>query len=355
MKLIFQDFKKGDVKLMTTSLDDLWYLSNIIDKDDTLTGRTIRKIKLGDDERNTKIVKKVVTLAIKVERVEFHKYSNSLRVSGKITSAPEDIPKGSYHTFDITENTSLKITKSHWLSYQIEKLKESTEEQTSKTLICAIDRESATFAILTPSGYRILSEIEGEVQKKEADNKKTKDFYAEIAKILQDYKDREDLQNIILASPAFWKEDLLKKIKKNFPALAKIIFLATCNSLGKNGVEEVLKRKEVETVLKKDRTTKETILVEELLKEISLDQNAAYGLEEVIAAGDASAIKKLLITDELIHALREQEQFDSINELMKKVDKTKGEVHIITTDHESGKKLQGLGGIGAILRYKLKY
>ena len=151
------------------------------------------------------------------------------------------------------------------------------------------------------------------------------------------------------------KLSLLKKIKKNFPALAKIIFLATCNSLGKNGVEEVLKRKEVETVLKKDRTTKETILVEELLKEISLDQNAAYGLEEVIAAGDASAIKKLLITDELIHALREQEQFDSINELMKKVDKTKGEVHIITTDHESGKKLQGLGGIGAILRYKLKY
>ena len=109
---------------MTTSLDDLWYLSNIIDKDDTLSGRTIRKIKLGEDERNTRIIKKVITLAIKVERVEFHKYSNSLRVSGKIISAPEDIPKGSYHTFDVTDNTTLKISKPNWLNYQIEKLKE---------------------------------------------------------------------------------------------------------------------------------------------------------------------------------------------------------------------------------------
>jgi len=36
---------------------------------------------------------------------------------------------------------------------------------------------------------------------------------------------------------------------------------------------------------------------------------------------------------------------------MKLVDNMKGHIHIISIDHESGKKLHGLGGIAAILRY----
>ena len=40
---------------------------------------------------------------------------------------------------------------------------------------------------------------------------------------------------------------------------------------------------------------------------------------------------------------------------MKIVDKTKGEIEIISSEHEGGKKLDGLGGIAAILRFKLSY
>ena len=39
---------------------------------------------------------------------------------------------------------------------------------------------------------------------------------------------------------------------------------------------------------------------------------------------------------------------------MKDVDRSKGKVHIISTDHEAGKKLQGIGGVGAVLRFQLK-
>jgi LysR family hydrogen peroxide-inducible transcriptional activator len=45
----------------------------------------------------------------------------------------------------------------------------------------------------------------------------------------------------------------------------------------------------------------------------------------------------------------------SIDSLMKIVDSTKGEILIINSDNEAGKKLDGLGGIAAILRYKLNY
>ena len=36
-------------------------------------------------------------------------------------------------------------------------------------------------------------------------------------------------------------------------------------------------------------------------------------------------------------------------------DKAKGEIEIISSEHEGGKKLDGLGGIAAILRFKLNY
>ena len=43
------------------------------------------------------------------------------------------------------------------------------------------------------------------------------------------------------------------------------------------------------------------------------------------------------------------------SKLAKLVDKNKGEISIVSEDHDAGKKLHGLGGIGAILRYKLNY
>jgi len=111
----------------------------------------------------------------------------------------------------------------------------------------------------------------------------------------------------------------------------------------------------VESVLKKDRTTRETQYVEELLEKIAANKEGAYGIKEVKQASDAGAIKKLLVTDEIIHKLREENKFEELDKIMKAVDQQKGDVHIISTDHEAGKKLQGLGGIGAILRYNLNY
>ena len=44
-----------------------------------------------------------------------------------------------------------------------------------------------------------------------------------------------------------------------------------------------------------------------------------------------------------------------LDELMKKTEEMKGKIYLISSDHEGGKKLDGLGGIAAILRYKLNY
>ena len=40
---------------------------------------------------------------------------------------------------------------------------------------------------------------------------------------------------------------------------------------------------------------------------------------------------------------------------MKAVENAKGIVHIINSDHEGGKKLDGLGGVAGILRYRMEF
>ena len=61
----------------------------------------------------------------------------------------------------------------------------------------------------------------------------------------------------------------------------------------------------------------------------------------------------LLVTDAIIHEYRDKGTYPELDKIMKEVDRTEGDVHIISTDHEAGEKLQGIGGIGAVLRYKL--
>ena len=72
MKIINKNIKKGEIKIKIENLDDLWYLSHIIDKNDFIKGKTIRKIKIGEQQqRNIKIIKKPVFLKIQLEKTDF--------------------------------------------------------------------------------------------------------------------------------------------------------------------------------------------------------------------------------------------------------------------------------------------
>ena len=112
MKLLFKDIKKGEIKIKTENQEDLWYLSNNVDEGDLIKGKTLRKIKLGEEtQRKQKVAKKSVFISINTEKVEFSKTSNVLRISGTVKQGPEDVPLGSHHTFNIEENTLINIIK----------------------------------------------------------------------------------------------------------------------------------------------------------------------------------------------------------------------------------------------------
>ncbi|MBI5388847.1 mRNA surveillance protein pelota [Candidatus Woesearchaeota archaeon] len=353
MKVLDSQLKKGIVKIGVENLDDLWYLSQLIDAGDVVKGQTFRKIKLGEGtDRKADVVKKKIFIAIKVEAVEFDTQSSVLRINGTILEGPEDVQRGSYHSLTVEENTSLEIVKEEWLSYQLKKLKEASEQETGNVLVMVMDREEAMLAQMKCYGFEVLAELKGEVEKK-AVEVKFSHFYEQLIEVIRDYATRFSARSIILASPAFFKEDLFKLIEDE--ELKKKIVLATCNHVGKNGIAEVLKRPEVKAVLKQDRTAQEMAIVDEFLAEISRQGAAAYGFREVQAAVVSGAVKMLLVTDTLIRKMREDRTFAELETLMKTADKMQAEVHLISAEHEAGKRLEGLGGIGALLRYKLQY
>jgi len=354
MKIIYSNPKKGTYKLQVENLDDLWYLNDLLAPLDIVKARTFRKIKKGEeDQRASKAIKRPVVLTLQLEKIEFSKYSNTLRLLGIITEGPDDIPLSSHHTINVEENTVLTIVKEKWYNYQLEKLKEATLEKVPNILICVMDREEAYFALLKKYGYELLSSIKGKVQKKEVEEKIDVSFYKEIIEKLNYYIDRYKITKVVVASPAFFKDDLIKELRDD--TLRQKIILATCSAVGKNGINEVLKRSEIKKALKQARAIKEVNLVEELLQEISKNNLATYGIKEVEKAITAGAVNKLLVTDSLIQKMRSEETFDKLDALMKQTESLKGEVHLISTEHDGGKKLDGLGGIGAILRYKLNY
>jgi protein pelota len=347
MRVIHQDFKKGELKVKVENLNDLWYLSQIILPGDLVKGKTERKINLGGKDQKAKIKKVIAHLTIEVEKLEFHKYSDILRISGKIKEGPEDIAHNSYHTINVEINTEIMIKKEKWMQFQINYVKEA-KVKAPEFLAVVMDRTEATIAMITSQGFNILLDYKGDVEKKAFKENKGSKFYQEIISKIDEYDKRYNPKSIIIASPAFFKEDLFKLVNQNWK---KKVILGTCSNTGANGISEILKRDELKKALTDARTSKEELLVDKLMQEIKKDGSFSYGIKETESA--IAAIKTLLLTDTYLKKAREEGNYESLNNLMKTVDNNQGHIEILDGGNPAGKKLDGLGGIGAILRYKV--
>ncbi|MCX6668063.1 MAG: mRNA surveillance protein pelota, partial [Euryarchaeota archaeon] len=92
MKVIFRDLRHGEIKLMPENLDDIWHLYNIIDEGDLVRGMTFRTNEQKDDKiRSKKAEKKRMKLGIRVKEVNFHEFSDRLRILGIIEEGPQDL------------------------------------------------------------------------------------------------------------------------------------------------------------------------------------------------------------------------------------------------------------------------
>lgn len=351
MQIIKKNLRQGEVTIKANNPEDLWFLSQVIEADDIIKGKTERKIKLGkEDERQRKIVLKTVFLSLKVEKTEFKEDMDVLRISGTILEGPDDVPRGSYHTFSVEPGSPhcvYTIKKEKWFDYQLDKLKEAEQQIKRKILVVLFDREEALFATLKNQGHEVVLRLKGDVAKKNVEGQ-GKNFYAEISKHLAEYNKRMKLDSIIIASPGFWKEYLVKELDDE---LKSKTVMASCSDTNESNIKEVLQRPEVSKVLAEEREAKEVGLVEELLKAISKDE-ACYGFKECQEKANIGAVKELLVSFKFLQQTREKGNHKEVENLMKLAEKTKAKVHILNSE-EPEKKLNGLGGIAGVLRWKM--
>ncbi|MFX1482880.1 MAG: mRNA surveillance protein pelota [Promethearchaeota archaeon] len=360
MKIIKRVLKEGKIVLKIETLDDLWHLYNVVGPQDIIISRTSRRVRIGDeDSRKQDSVRKKMVLKLEVEEVSFHTFSNRVRIKGKILDGPSDLVNiGSYHTVNVETGDTLTIIKEHWPGFLLDRLNEAAKTQVRPMcLIVTIDDGTAEIFLAADFGIREAVTVHTSISRKRGDQKTydatMREFFSDTVLAVRSQLEQREFGLIVIAGPGFVKDHF-----REFLAAAQIknlppVVVESTNSIGIPGAKEILFRGVISKVITELKVESETRLIETLIEHISKDDGlGAYGNEEVSSAVQFGAVEDLLITDK---KLREGDDSTRrwMDALIRDTEKTRGRFHVVSTEHPAGDQLQRLGGLGAILRFRI--
>jgi len=351
MRVVHRAMREGKIKVRIDTLDDLWYLHGLIETGDHVYSVTFRRDEAqADMERAKRPEKHRVYMGIKVERMEFHEFSDRLRVLGTIVEGDESF--SSHHTFNLTVGDELAIIKDEWRPYHLERLDEAVAaSNVPNVIIVSMDDEGATIAELRAQGVRQVAFIESHAtgklfsEKQSERDDKAKEYFGQVlAKVTQlsSVAEGEPI-DIVICGPGFTREGFARYLADKRSKVP--MFTEGTAHAGMNGVNEVLKSG-VTKVVERSKAAEQALLMDRLMVEISKDGAYAYGHQQVMAALEAGAVEILLVTEEVMRT----ELMDRLSVLARKC---KARVTILPTADDAGGRLKGLGGVAALLRYKL--
>ena len=352
MKIINQNTKEGLIEIVPETLDDLWHLSHIVEVGDNASSKTTRRIQdnTGDKLRSDRGVKKTFYLGLDIESISFQLFTGKLRLTGVITRGPEDlIPLGSHHTLEVKLNTPITIKKERWPKWAINRLNQAIDASKKlSAIIVVLEDDTATLGLMRQFGIEYYGPIKGNVSgKRIVDKNRQKNIIQFNEKVVEAVVKFDSIQNIVLAGPGFVKSDFYDYLKEKHKDLAKMAVIEPTGSGGRVVISEVLKKGTVEKLTAENRVAIEMGAINRLLEEIGRNSSKiAYGMKEVKDAINMGAVGELLILDVKVAD-------DNMGDLMDMVENMKGNVMVISSEHEGGKQLESLGGMAAILRYQI--
>lgn len=331
------------IRIQIETDDDIWHIYNILEVGDLVTASTMRRDSSATDKiRSERAEKRRMTLGIRVEKIEFSEDDLRLKALGIIENGPQDI--GQHHTLMIEVGESPIIEKKHWKETQIERLKRAAADTNKPRMIfVSMDQDEATIAVLRQYGLKELSTIRSQRSGKQyQDDSKGTDYHGEIIAKLKLVYDQG--MPLVLLGPGFEKEQFSDSVKST--GLFQSVFVYHTGQCGMQGVNELMKKGLGANLLRESRVGIEMEAVEKLMEGIAKDGLATYGTQEVADAAASGAVESLLILDS---KLREMD----LDRIVRDVETQKGNVIVVSAQHDGGKQLEALGGMGAILRYRL--
>ena len=193
----------------------------------------------------------------------------------------------------------------------------------------------------------------------------------------------KDLKGILIGGPGPLKEKFQEGDFLDYRLKAKVLGIVDTSYTGEQGLQELIKRGG--SLIKEASVVKEKKLMEEFFMHLKKDDGlAVYGLNEVKKALDYGAVRILLISEEFEwvrvklkcqcgnkiekdikpgsvikcpncgNEMEIESEEELVEVLSKQAKELGSEVVIISTDTSEGLQFKELGGIGAILRFKMQ-
>jgi len=340
MKSEIVELKKntGEIKLVADSLDDLWHLHHLITPGDLVFATTFRSLESATDKiRPEKMERKPVRLGIRVEKTEFSTHANRLRISGVIESG---VDAGSYHSIGLETGRELSVIK-HWRSIDLERIERAVSASEHNVVhILAIEEGEGELYRIRQFGPEKVDEI-GMGSGKREDSGGRAAFFERCGTMLSGVKGP-----VVVAGPGFVKEEFTRFIARTDTELFSRILVAETRRTGRGAIPEVIGQGILERIHGEIQLAAEVRVMDEVLKRISTGGAVAYGIDQVRDAVSYGATESIVITDAALRDERMTRTADLAEDKNTKI-------VVCSTGFEPGQRLEALGGIAALLRYKI--
>ncbi|MDD1717517.1 MAG: mRNA surveillance protein pelota [Methanoregulaceae archaeon] len=329
----------GEIRLYPETLDDIWHLEHLISPGDLVFATTFRSVETAQDKiRPEKPEKRPVRLGIRVEKVEFHRYADRLRLTGIIEHGPET---GSYHTLNIEPGFEISVIRK-WSAVDLERIDRAVKASVHGVLhILAIEEgEAALFRLRQYGPEEVASVVSG--TGKGEDSGGRAGFFERVLSLIAEVRGP-----LVVAGPGFVKEDFLKYARtRAAPAIERVVVTETRRS-GAGAVQEVIGLGVPEKITGEVQLSREVKLMEELLARVAKDLPVAYGKAAVARAVDYGAVEQVLVADTEIRD-------PAVIDLSDRAEARGARIVVFSTEFEPGRQLQALGGIAALLRFRVE-
>ena len=328
----------GEIRLFPESLDDLWHLEHLVGPGNLVFATTLRTVETFSDRiRPEKPEKRPMRLGIRVEKVEFHKFANRLRISGIIEHGAE---AGFYHTLNIEPGYELSVIK-QWHPVDLERIDRAVRASVYEAIhILTIEEGDAELFRVRQFGPEGVLTVTGG-SGKESGQETRSGFFERIAIHL-----REITGPLVIAGPGFIKDDFVRYLKGTYPEMVDHLLVVETRRIGTGAVQEVIGFGILERIHEDLQLGNEVRMMNEFLERVAKDLPVAYGRAEVQKAIDYGACEHLLVSDTLLRDA-------AILHLMERAELMNARILVFSSEFDPGRQLEGLGGIAALLRYRI--
>lgn len=172
-----------------------------------------------------------------------------------------------------------------------------------------------------------------------------KDFYRKIADLVKtEFFNLKGLKGILVGGPGPTKEDFLKEGNLTTALMDKVLGVKDIGYADEHGLELLVEASQ--DILSGQEIVHEKKILERFFNSLGKDRvKTSYGKEEVEKALEYGAVEVLLLSKKL--------KKEEIRHYEKLAEETSVKVELISMDLDEGVQFWNLGGIGAILRFKI--